>query len=98
MGNVNRKATDSEMEHARRVIGEAYPEYAVVFGGHGSYGGHRAPRDHTISFRLRDSAGKYRSNVLWLMPEELSGLTAEGVRAKVAAANGRQEGRKRRRR
>ena len=54
MGSVNRKATKSEMAHAYRVIKEAFPEYEPVFGGHSAYGGHRAPRDHTISFRLRD--------------------------------------------
>ena len=97
MGNVNRKATDAELDHARQVISEAYPEYQVVFGGHSAYGGHRAPRDHTISFRLRDSMGKYRSNVVWLMPDWLSRLTPGQVRAMVTAANGRRETKKRRR-
>ena len=90
MGNVNRKATKDEMAHARRVIKEAYPEYDPVFGSHGSYGGHRAPRDHTISFRLRDQRGNYHSNVVWLWPELLSSLSVEDVHAFVADANGKR--------
>jgi hypothetical protein len=89
MGNVNRKATKQEMAHARRVINEAYPHYDAVFGGHSSYGGHRAPRDHTISFRLRDRRGKYHSNVVWLTPEYLSDLTVADIHSLVAAANGK---------
>lgn len=90
MGNRNRKAEKTELGHARRVIGEAFPEFVPVFGAHGDYGGHRAPRDHTIAFRLRDERGKYRSNVVWLMPQWLATLTVADVRALVARANGRR--------
>lgn len=75
MGNVNRKATRDEMAHAEQTICDAFPDLEPVFGGHGDYGGHRAPRDHTISFRLRDARGQYRSNVVWIMPEYLGTLT-----------------------
>ncbi len=88
MGNVNRKATKAEKAHANRVIRDAFPGLEPVWGGHGDYGGHRAPRDHTISFRLRDQRGKFRSNVVWILPEHLSGLTAGDVRGLVARANG----------
>jgi hypothetical protein len=88
MGNQNRKATREEMAHARGVIKEAFPMYEPVFGGHSTYGGHRAPRDHTISFRLRDRRGKYHSNVIWLMPDWLATLTVEDVRALVRRSNG----------
>ena len=81
MGNVNRKATDEEMAHAIRVIREAFPEYEPVFGSHGSYGGGIAPRDHTISFRLRDQRGKYHSNVIWILPAWLGQITVDHVRA-----------------
>jgi hypothetical protein len=94
LGNVNRKASGDEMAHAYRVIREAFPDLEPVFGGHSSYGGHRAPRDHTISFRLRDVQGKYRSNVVWVMPEYLASLTPGDIRALVSRANG--ERRKRR--
>jgi hypothetical protein len=89
MGNQNRKATKQEMAHAARVIREAFPEFEPVFGAHGDYGGHRAPRVHTISFRLRDEHGRFHSNVVWVMPGWLGGLTVADVRALVARANGK---------
>ena len=88
MASVNRKATEDEMVHAMQVIREAFPEYEPVFGGHSTYGGHRAPRDHTISFRLRDEWGQYHSNVVWVLPQYLGTLTVASVRALVAQANG----------
>jgi len=88
MGNVNRKATDDEKTHATDVIRRAFPECEPVWGGHGDYGGHRAPRDHTISFRLRDGEGKYRSNVVWILPQYLGVLTVADVRKLVSEANG----------
>ena len=88
MGNRNRKASKAEMAHARRVICDAYPDYEPVFGGHGDYGGHRAPRDHTISFRLRDGQGRFRSNVVWVMPDALANLTIDDVRRLVERAGG----------
>ena len=89
MRNQNRKATKTEMDRVRRTIQEAYTDLVPVFGGHGAYGGHRAPRDHTISFRLRDERGEFRSNVIWLMPDQLRELTPANVRSLVAKANGK---------
>lgn len=91
MPHQNRKATKEEMDHARRVIKDAFPECVPVFGGHSTYGGHRAPRDHTISFRLRDQWGQYHSNVIWLMPDWLSTLTVADVHALVSRANGKRK-------
>jgi hypothetical protein len=88
MASVNRKATAAEMAHAAAVIREAFPDFEPVFAGHSTYGGHRAPRDHTISFRLRDSRGKYHSNVVWILPQYLSSLTPADVRDLVSHANG----------
>ncbi len=96
MGSVNRKATTDEMAHAIQVIRAAFPDFEPVFGGHSSYGGHRAPRDHTISFRLRDRWGQYHSNVVWVLPQPLGSLTVVAVRKLVAHANG--SGRKKRKR
>jgi len=90
MGNQNRKATKSEMARIRRVIKAAYPDLTPVFGGHGAYGGHRAPRDHTISFRLQDERGQFCSNVVWVMPDHLRGLTPEDIRGLVERANGKR--------
>ena len=91
MGNQNRKVTKEEMAHARSVIKKAYPEFEAVFGAHGDYGGHRAPRDHTISFRLRDSKGRYHSNIVWLMPAALGALTVQRVQSIVSRVNGGEQ-------
>ena len=91
MGNQNRKATKEELAHARRMIREAFPDLEPVFGSHGDYGGHRAPRDHSISFRLRDEGGKFRSNVIWLMPEWLGTLTVADIESLVGRANGQRK-------
>ena len=64
---------------------------APVFGAHGDYGGHRAPRDHTIAFRLQDERGQFRSNVIWIMPDALGSLTVAEVRRMVARANGNEK-------
>jgi hypothetical protein len=89
MGNQNRKATKEALTHVRHVIREAFPRLEAVFGGHGDYRGHRAPRDHTISFRLRDSNGKFRSNVVWLMPDQLGAITAADIQSLVNYVNGK---------
>jgi hypothetical protein len=89
MSNQNRKATTKEMDRIRRVIRDAYPELKAVFGGHSAYGGHRAPRDHTISFRLQDERGQFRSNVIWLLPDHLRELTPENIRWLVERSNGK---------
>ena len=91
MSNRNRKTTSDEVAHAQRVIREAYPDLTPVFGGHGNYGGRRAPRDHTFSFRLRDAWGQYHSNVVWILPQYLAGLTVSDVRHWIAQANGKRQ-------
>lgn len=80
VGSVKRKSTDDEMGYATQVIQEAFPEYEVVWGSHGDYGGGRAPRDHALSFRLRDRWGKYHSNVIWVNPARLAGITVARVK------------------
>lgn len=82
--HANRKATDEEMSYATQVIQTAFPEYDVVWGSHGDYGGHRAPRDHTLAFRLRDKWGKYHSNVIWVAPESLTSITVDWIKKMVA--------------
>jgi hypothetical protein len=83
MSHSNRKAEKAEMAHATRAIQDAFPEYDVVWGSHGDYGGSRAPRDHTLAFRLRDQWGKYHSNVIWVAPEDLLRVTAAWARTMV---------------
>lgn len=89
MSNRNREATEAEMARAVKAIRATYPDCEPVFGGHGDYGGHRAPRDHTVSCRLRDKQGKFRSNVIWVIPDDLATLAAAQVRDMVDHANGR---------
>lgn len=88
--HANRKATKDEMAHATEVIGQAYPQYEVVWCSHGDFGGHRAPRDHTLAFRLRDRLGKYRSNVIWIAPESLTSITAAWVKKMVTRGTSRK--------
>jgi hypothetical protein len=80
VGSVNRKAAVDELAYATQVIQEAFPEYEVVWGSHGNYGGGRAPRDHTLSFRLRDQWGNYHSNVIWVNAAGLSGINVGWVK------------------
>lgn len=91
MGNQNRKATKAEMARVRAVVSKAYPDLTPVFGAHGDFGGHRAPRDHTIAFRLQDQTGRFRSNVVWLMPDELRSLTVTQARKLVQRSNGKRK-------
>ncbi|MGL6074296.1 MAG: hypothetical protein ACRC8S_09055 [Fimbriiglobus sp.] len=80
MGRIREKSNGTDLDHATTVIQEAFPEYEVVWGSHGDYGGGRAPRDHTLSFRLRDRWGKYHSNVIWVNPTALSQITMSWVK------------------
>jgi hypothetical protein len=79
----SRKATNEAMAYATQVIQDAYPEYEVVWGSHGDYSGGRAPRDHLLSFRLRDRWGKYHSNIIWVAPERLSEINLAWVKKMV---------------
>lgn len=87
--HANPKPDKAALAHFKRVAREAFPQYDVEFCSHGDLGGHRAPRDHTLGFRLKDSRGKYRSNVVWLFPQALEQWTAEDVRNAVERRNGR---------
>ena len=77
------------IQHLRRVAREAYPKLSVQFCSHGDLGGHRAPRDHTLAFRLVDARGRFHSNVVWVMPQTLTNWTAEDVRRAVDESNGK---------
>jgi len=87
--HANPRPTKEGLSHLKRVAKDAYPNLQVRFLGHGDLGGHRAPRDHTIAFRLEDSRGKHRSNVVWVMPQSLTSWTADDVRRAVDKSNGR---------
>ena len=87
--HANPKPDKSGMAHLKRVAREAYPNLSLRFCSHGDLGGHRAPRDHTLAFRMVDSRGKYRSYVIWVIPQTLKTWTAEDVRHAVERSNGK---------
>ena len=89
MGNVNRKETKAEMAHLNKVVGDAFPGCKSVIGSHSDYGGHRAPRVYTISFRVQDAKGKYISNVIWVFPDEILNQTPDSIKHLVDISNGR---------
>ena len=87
--HANPKPDKDGLEHLRRVAREAFPGHSVRFCSHGDLGGHRAPRDHTLAFRLVDAQGKFCSNVIWVMPQALKTWTADDVRRSVDRSNGK---------
>ena len=87
--HANPKPDPDDLEHLRQVAREAFPHWTIRFCCHGDLGGHRAPRDHTLAFRLVDAQGRYRSNVVWVMPQSLAHWTAEDVRQAVDRSNGK---------
>ena len=86
--HANPKSDKQGLAHLKRVAEEAFEGCSVRFLSHGSLGGHRAPRDHTVAFRLVDSRGRFRSNVIWVNPQGLRSWTAADVRRAVKASNG----------
>lgn len=87
--HANPKPEKDGLAHLTRVASEAYPNHTIRFCSHGDLGGHRAPRDHTLAFRLVDGRGKFRSNVVWVAPESLKSWTADDVRRAVDESNGK---------
>lgn len=87
--HANPKPTASGKKALRAAAREAFPNWSLQFCSHGDLGGHRAPRDHTLAFRMVDARGKFRSNVIWVFPQDLTLWTAEDVRKAVARSNGK---------
>ncbi len=87
--HANPKPSEKGLEHLRTVAREAFPNLSVQFCSHGDLGGHRAPRDHTLAFRLVDEHGKFRTNVIWVKPQSLTRWTAGNVRRAVNRVNGK---------
>jgi len=88
--NANPKPDKNALQHLRRVAREAYPHCSVRFCSHGELGGYRAPRDHTLAFRLVDSKDRFCSNVIWVMPQTILTWTADDVRRAVDRSNGKE--------
>ena len=87
--HANPKPDREGIKHLRRVAREAFPNHTIQFCSHGDLGGHRAPRDHTLAFRLVDAKGRFRSNVIWVMPQTLTTWNADDVRCAVDKSNGK---------
>jgi len=87
--HANPKPDKNDLDHLKRVVKEAYPKLRVRILSHGDLGGHRAPRDHTLAFRLEDSRGRHRSNVVGVVPRELKHMTTADIRRAVDKSNGR---------
>ena len=86
MAHVNRKATDAEIDHAREVILEAYPELEPVFETPSARVA--GSSENAVAFRLRDAQGKFRCNVVWVEPKEIERLTPDNVRKRVRQSLG----------
>ena len=82
------KPDKEALQHLKRMAKEAFPNQTLRFCSHGDLGGHRAPRDHTLAFRMVNSRGQYCSNVVWVLPQSLLSWTAEDVRRAVHQSNG----------
>ncbi len=87
--HANPKPVKKDKQKLRRIARQAFPNHTIEFCSHGDLGGHRAPRDHTLAFRLVDSRGRYRSNVVWALPQYLEYWTVEDVREAVDRSNGK---------
>jgi hypothetical protein len=87
--HANPKPNKAAMQHLKRVAREAFPRLSVRFCSHSDLGGHRAPRDHTLAFRMVDARGNICSNVIWVMPQSLKSWTAGDVRKAVERSNGK---------
>ena len=87
--HANPKPSKENIKHLRKVAREAFPQYNIKFCSHGDLGGHRAPRDHTLAFRLMDERGNFRSNVVWVFPQSLGFWTADDVKKAVDQSNGK---------
>jgi len=87
--HANPKPTERGKQALRRIAREAYPDLKIEFCSHGDLGGHRAPRNHTLAFRLRDGKGRLRSNVIWVLPQSLEHWTVDDFRNTVERSNGK---------
>jgi hypothetical protein len=87
--HANPKPDKQGLAHLKQIAKEAFPGQTLRFCSHGDLGGHRAPRDHTLAFRMVNSRGKFCSNVVWLMPDSLMSWTAESFRQAVQRSNGK---------
>ena len=80
-----KRAKDSTRRHIARHVATAFPGCIAVFVGQQSSA---ALRDRTFGFRVRDSDGKFRSNIIWVDPGTQGGIDEVWVKDAVRQSNG----------
>lgn len=81
-------ARDLKRQLERQIsahVRTAFPGCTAEFCGQR---GAAAKVARTLGFRVRDTSGKYRSNIVWLNPDFDGEVTLEWVRSAVEASNG----------
>jgi hypothetical protein len=69
------------------AVAEAFPDCTAEFCG-GVERSRMATLGPTLGFRVKDSRGKYRSNIIWINPEYQGAVSAAWVAAAVKQSNG----------
>jgi len=83
--NAGRRVKDTLRQRIAGAVAAAFPGCTAVFVGQQS----RASLvGRTFGFRVRDGAGKYRSNIVWVDPSYAGSVSAGWVRRAVADSNG----------
>lgn len=89
MGRDNQKHSKQTKAKVRRQISrhvkQLFPDCVADFIGQE---GHAAKVGRTFGFRLLDSGGKYRSNIVWVDPTYEGEITAAWVSSAVDSSNG----------
>jgi hypothetical protein len=86
----NQKVRDVRKLVWKRVgaaVAEAFPGCVADFCG-GVERSRMATLGPTLGFRVRDSKGKYRSNIIWIDPSYTGEVNAAWVQAAVKGSNG----------
>jgi hypothetical protein len=69
------------------AVAEAFPNCTAEFCG-GVERSRMATRGPTLGFRVKDSRGKYRSNIIWIDPTYEGEVNAAWVAHSVKQSNG----------
>jgi hypothetical protein len=70
-----------------RAVAEAFPDFTAEFCGDVERS-RMATRGQTLGFRLKDSRGRYRSNIIWLNASYDGSVSAAWVADAVKQSNG----------
>jgi hypothetical protein len=81
---LKRQVKDTLRERVSRAVADAFPGCTAVFVGQQS---RAALVGRTFGFRVRDEAGIYRSNIVWINSQYSGPVTAGWAAHAVANAN-----------